>query len=263
MTRVFLSVQQARDAVQAGAVPVDARGKSAWVSPRIPGSGALKWLTLRRGVARSGLLAEDLGRLGRAIRGAGVRRDRPVLVYGDADRGWGEEGRIFWMLEHLGHGQVHILDGGFQAWQAAGLKTGRLTSPAEPGDFEPQWGAGRLRVEEVIRAQQTSSHTLWDCRTQEEFEGATPFGEVRPGHIPGAKHLHWKDLLDPTGRVLQDTALRALLKDFRAPVVPLCTGGVRAAFCYAVLRHLGVETALFDGSMWEWAACSELPMTAD
>jgi thiosulfate/3-mercaptopyruvate sulfurtransferase len=191
-----------------------------------------------------------------------VQQARPVLAYGQADQGWGEEGRIFWMLEHLGHDRVHILDGGIQAWDAAGLPMKRLTSPAEKGDFEPQPGKGRVRLEEVILAQQTSSHTIWDTRTQEEFEGATPYGEARPGHIPGALHLHWKALLDAQGRLLPELELRALLQPFTAPVVPLCTGGVRAAFAYAVLRHLNIETALYDGSMWEWAKRDELPLTS-
>jgi thiosulfate/3-mercaptopyruvate sulfurtransferase len=262
VTGVFISPRRAQVLLQDGAAPVDARSKTAWIQKRLPGSGALNWLTLRDGAGRTGLLDGRLEVLCRAIRGAGVHHDRPVVVYGKAGQGWGEEGRIYWMLEHLGHSQVHILDGGIQAWEAVGRPMARLTSPVEKGDFEPQWGKGRLKVEQVILAQQSSSHTLWDTRTQEEFEGATPYGEARPGHIPGARHLHWKALLDGQGRLLPEAELRGLLQDFMEPVVPLCTGGVRAAFAYAVLRHLGVKTALYDGSMWEWAKREELPLTA-
>lgn len=262
MTGLFISPEQTQSLLQDGASPIDARSKSAWVHKRIPGSGALNWLTLRDGAGRTGLLSERLAGLRGAIRAAGVYQDRAVVVYGKADQGWGEEGRIFWMLEHLGHSEVHILDGGVQAWEAAGLPMRRLTSPAEQGDFEPRWGTGRVRLHEVISAQQDSSHRLWDCRTREEFEGATPFGEARGGHIPGARHLHWKALLDASGRLLPEEELRGLVQHFEEPVVPMCTGGVRAGFCYAVLRHLGVETALYDGSMWEWAERSELPLTS-
>lgn len=261
MTGVFISPDRAQILLQGGATPVDARSKTAWIHKRISGSGALNWLTLRAGSGRTGLLHERLEVLRQAIVGAGVQGDRPVVVYGKADQGWGEEGRIFWMLEHLGHGQVHILDGGIQAWEASGLPVKRLTSPVSKGHFEPLWGEGRLRLDEVVLAQQAGSHTLWDTRTQEEFEGATPYGEARPGHIPGARHLHWKALLDAQGRLLPEDELRRLLRDFEEPVVPLCTGGVRAAFGYAVLRHLGLQTVLYDGSMWEWAERSELPLT--
>lgn len=262
MTGVFISPDRAKTLLQGGAVPVDARSKAAWIHKRIPGSGGLNWLTLRAGAGRTGLLHERLHVLRQAIVGAGVHGDRPVVVYGKADQGWGEEGRIFWMLEHLGHAQVHILDGGIQAWEAAGLPMKRLTSPAEKGDFEPQWGEGRVRVDEVILAQQACSHTLWDTRTHEEFEGATPYGEARPGHIPGARHLHWKALLDGQGKLLPEGELRCLFQGFEEPVVPMCTGGVRAAFGYAVLRHLDIETTLYDGSMWEWAKRDSLPLTS-
>lgn len=262
MTGVFISPERAQALIQGGAAPIDARSKSARIHRRIPGSGSLKWLSHRAGAGRTGLLSEGLPSLAQAIAAAGVSASRPVVVYGEADKAWGEEGRIFWMLEHLGHGQVHILDGGIQAWEAAGLPMKRLTSPAQRGDFEPQWGQGRARVEQVILAQQAAPHSLWDCRTQEEFEGATPYGEARGGHIPGARHLFWKALMDDAGRLLPEQELRTLLRDFEEPVLPMCTGGVRAGFCYAVLRELGMETALYDGSMWEWAKRSELPITS-
>jgi hypothetical protein len=51
--------------------------------------------------------------LERTLRGCGVRGDRAVVVYGDWDQAWGEEGRLFWTLEYLGHSRCAVLRGGF------------------------------------------------------------------------------------------------------------------------------------------------------
>ena len=44
-------------------------------------------------------------------------------------------------------------------------------------------------------------------------------------------------------------------------VVAYCTGGIRSGFMYMVLRWCGYERAQnYDGSWWEWASDSSLPI---
>src|SRR5579862_5054747 len=69
-----------------------------------------------------------------AMRRAGVRDRRPVVVYDDADST--AAARAWWLLRYFGHDQVQVLDGGFRAWTAAGglVETGpAVTDPAETG----------------------------------------------------------------------------------------------------------------------------------
>ena len=62
----------------------------------------------------------------------GVRADRPVVIY---DHESGERAaRAVWLLAVLGHPDVRILDGGTQAWIAAGHKLVRLTEAPPPMD---------------------------------------------------------------------------------------------------------------------------------
>ena len=94
----------------------------------------------------------DPARFEAAMRRAGVRDDRPVVVYDDwqgraAARAW-------WLLRHHGHRDVRVLDGGWTAWREAG-------HPAEagPAHVEP----GRLHRLRRARTPRPSGRTR--CRT--------------------------------------------------------------------------------------------------
>src|ERR1700759_3541595 len=81
--------------------------------------------------------AEDFER---AMRGAGVSNDRPVVVYDDANGL--AAARAWWLLRFFGHTQVTLLDGGLEAWLDEGrpLAEGDET-PEHPGDFDARPGA--------------------------------------------------------------------------------------------------------------------------
>jgi thiosulfate/3-mercaptopyruvate sulfurtransferase len=93
--------------------------------------------------------------------------------------------------------------------------------------------------------------------------------EARGGHIPGAVHLDWLRLVDESGRLrsppdlLHALASVGVFEPSREPreIIVYCTGGVRSAFAWAVLRALGYPAVRnYDGSFWEWAADRSLPV---
>ena len=64
-------------------------------------------------------------------RSVGFANDMQAVVY---DRnGANYCGRLWWMLKWVGHEDVAVLDGGLQAWQAAG---GAVASGEEPSHFQ-------------------------------------------------------------------------------------------------------------------------------
>src|SRR5574343_1757773 len=78
----------------------------------------------RHPLPRRNLVAAGLGRIG-------VDNATQVVVY---DRqGANYCGRLWWMLKWAGHDAVAVLDGGLQAWQAAG---GAVASGDEPAHFQ-------------------------------------------------------------------------------------------------------------------------------
>ncbi|MCB9780121.1 MAG: sulfurtransferase [Alphaproteobacteria bacterium] len=263
---VFVDVDTAVELVDSGAAVIDARGAKDWSQGHIPGAQPLSWTRLRDGLLKVGRLTDDMGKLQATFRGLGVDDAEPVLVYDAGRGGWGEAGRIWWTLRYLGHGQVHILDGGLPVWQAAGRPTDAESTPAVPGDFTPRPDeTKRARKSEVERYLGQADVVFWDTREPREYAGETPYGEARGGHVPGAVGLYYQDLLDDQGRLLDRDRLKARLVDAGiAPghhVVPYCTGGVRSGFAAAVLEELGYERVEnYDGSMWEWAADKALPL---
>ena len=62
-----------------------------------------------------------------------VRPDSVVVVYDD--NGGMSAARAWWLLRWIGHQRIHVLDGGLQAWRAAGGP--ETTAETEPSDVEP------------------------------------------------------------------------------------------------------------------------------
>jgi thiosulfate/3-mercaptopyruvate sulfurtransferase len=213
-----------------------------------------------------GLLLEDRMLLQSRLRDVGVRADQPVVVVGDPIGGWGEDGRIVWMLRALGHRTAALVDGGQAALVAAGLlmQSGDPDSVAA-GDFEISENNGLSSTASEMRALLASKPadlSLVDTREPGEFTGATPYGELRGGHVPLAVHLYFKEMLNTTGRLLPKEQLLALLAARGVTpnkrVIAYCTGGVRSGWFVAVLADMGFSrVANYAGSMWEWSSLNE------
>ncbi|RVU41613.1 sulfurtransferase [Lujinxingia sediminis] len=265
---VFVDVERARTLIAEGAAVLDAREASDFRRGHLPGAANVPWTTLVSG-EQQGALAGD-AHLEVRLREAGVSNGRPVVVYGGW-RGpgtWGEEGRLHWTLEYLGHERVYVLWGGIQAWEGAGheLESG-AQADRSAGHFEVRRReAYRATTAEVQAALSRDDVALLDTREAEEYGGKVKYGESRAGHIPGAQHLWWEELFE--GRKLKSRrAIEAMLKargiERTDEVIAYCTGGIRSGFVYSVLRALGYgQVANYDASMWEWTRQSDRPVRA-
>jgi thiosulfate/3-mercaptopyruvate sulfurtransferase len=217
--------------------------------------------------SKTGILTEDKGFLAEKLRAGGIDYAKTVVLYGDAGDKWRADGRFFWMFERLGFSRVGVLDGGYDTWKNAGQPLERGAGTATPSTLTPE----SLHFRDDVRADQqwilqrigTPSVKIIDNRERKEFDGATPYGSKRGGHIPGAIHIDWRDFYAPDGRLKPKEDLLALLKKFNISaadeVVVYCTGGVRSAMAYFVFRHLRFNVRNYDGSWWEWSANPSLP----
>ena len=193
----------------------------------------------------------------------GVSPDRPVVVVGDWEAGWGGEGRVCWMLRYLGHAESYVLSGGVRDYEAAfGLVDGYSPVASASAALWPPLQA-EVRATKASVAGSLGAALVIDSRTRREYEDAVEYGVARAGHIAGAVSWPWTGLFE--GRSLRPcVALKeawAALGNLSQPVVIYCTGGIRSGFLWAVMEHCGVALAAnYDGSAWEWAADPAMPM---
>ena len=100
-------------------------------------------------------------------------------------------GRLWWMLQWLGHDAVAVLDGGLNAWTAAGGATESGATPpltkAQAGDFvlgEPL--VQLLQAGQVHQSLGRAKQTVVDARANPRFKGEVEPLDPVAGHIPGA-----------------------------------------------------------------------------
>lgn len=237
---------------------LDVRSAPAFALGHVVGSARVTWEQFSQPDGPShGELLDD-AKLQAAIESVGVRADSTVIVIGDP-QGWGEDGRIVWMLRAVGHQHAFAVDGGYAALKAAGAKT-QMGTGAKPraGKFSIAWDRKLIATTQDVADARSTSTVVIDVRETREFHGKTPYGEARGGHVPGAKHLWFKDLRADDGRLLPRDRIVAILAKrgitMETPVIAYCTGGIRSGWVVMVLQSLGYNASNYAGSMWKWAS---------
>lgn len=256
----------ARELIEAGALVIDARGEKLKKASQIPNAVPVIWQDLAEpDLPTKGRLLGDAEVVSKKLQALGVSKSRPIVVLADPVNGWGEDGRIAWALRTWGHDRVVVVDGGLQAVLKDGLPN--IQPPVVPGDFVASpTGKWEIKKEELRASLSNKNLVVFDVREPREYEGKTPYGETRGGHVPGAKGLWYKDFIGADGKLLPRGEIEKVLADKGvtkdSEIVAYCTGGIRSGWFTTVLNDLGYNARNYAGSMWEWSAqpASEYPL---
>jgi thiosulfate/3-mercaptopyruvate sulfurtransferase len=203
----------------------------------------------------------------------GITPETQVIVY---DRnGCNYCGRAWWMLHWIGHESVAVLDGGLQAWVAAGGKVEASKNTAFP-DFSKQKYPTNTQVagintalsaiDSVVTASRTGSHTIIDARAAARYRGEMEPIDPIAGHIPGALNRPFTMNLNEQGFFKSPEQLKAefdALLGNRDPskVIHHCGSGVSAVPNVLAMAVAGYPPSqLFAGSWSEWSNRADLPI---
>lgn len=260
----LLAVDELAALARSRAVVVDCRfdlaapaaGEAAYLEEHIPGA---VYAHLARDL--SGPPVTDHGRhplptparLCAVFGALGINAGVPVIAYDNAG-GSLAAARLWWLLRYMGHAEAAVLDGGWQAWCAAG----QAREPGLRSAMATTFIGVPREDRRVLLAELGPTTVLLDARDPERFRGEAEPIDPRAGHIPGARNHPWRANLTEAGKFRTPNALREAFRRSLgtlpdAATVHYCGSGVSA--CHNVLAqvHAGLpEPRVYCGSWSEW-----------
>jgi thiosulfate/3-mercaptopyruvate sulfurtransferase len=254
-------------------VQVDA-DSSAYYAAHLPGAVPLDWHDeLHERIRRGPVSQEHFEDL---MRRKCVGVDDHVVLYGSG--GGGFAAHAYWLFRYYGHRRLSLLDGGLQAWAAAG---GRLEDavPAvvDGGDYLSPGPDRAVRVGrvEMVEHYATSPDgaVVLDCRTPREYAG----GHLHPmdlavehhrvgGHVPGARNLPADEMLTEDGRFRPTDELRQVFAERGVrddcEVVVYCRVAERSSLLWFALHEVLGHPCVrhYDGGWAEYGSLLDVPV---
>jgi thiosulfate/3-mercaptopyruvate sulfurtransferase len=197
----------------------------------------------------------------------GIGNATRVIAYDE--RGGIYATRLWWILNHYGHSNVALLDGGWTKWTLDKRPTatdapvvGRTTFQVKPGTVKV------ASAQDVLDSINKRGVKLVDARTQAEIEGKDLRNIKRGGYIESSIPVYWEDTLDPTARTFKSAAEIAKLYRDRGiqpgdEVITYCQVGMRAShdlFTLALIGHDLTKLRNYYGSWEEWGNREDTPI---
>ena len=187
---------------------------------------------------------------------AGISNDHHVIAYDDA--GGAIAARLWWMLRHIGHTGVSVLDGGYRTWAGSGYPSANGPANHPPEVFVP----GHIRDDVVdgdTLESQLGDVVLLDARAAPRYRGESEPIDAAAGHIPTAINAPFSENLTPEGLFKSPEELavryRRLGIEPLTRVVASCGSGVTACHDLLALHVAGLgDPILYPGSWSDWAS---------
>jgi thiosulfate/3-mercaptopyruvate sulfurtransferase len=195
----------------------------------------------------------------------GIGNKTRVIAYDE--RGGIYGARLWWILNHFGHSNVALLDGGWVKWTLEQRASTRDTTAPRAATFHaapnPRWVA---TADDVRASIGKPGVKLVDARTQAEIEGKDLRGIKRGGYIKSSVPLYWEDLLDPQTKAFKPAAeLERLFNEAGIrksdEVITYCQVGMRASVDLFALHLMGYDNLRnYYGAWEEWGNREDTPI---
>ncbi len=236
-----------------------------YAEAHIPGARYTTMSGLSTSSESRSLELPPLAQLDSTLESLGISDDSRIVLYWD--QGWVTPTTRTWLtLDRVGLGdRVSILDGGLDAWRAAGgAVTSEAPATARPGHLTPHLREVTVEAKYVAAHLRDAKVTIVDARTPQFYDGSDAGGQPRPGHIPGARNVPYVSFVDETDHFLPEDQVRRLFAKAgvtgEGRVVVYCHIGQQATLAYFSARRLGYDVRLYDGSFEEWSRLDDEPV---
>ena len=196
-----------------------------------------------------------------------VSNDTRVIAYDE--RGGIYATRLWWILNHYGHSNIAVLNGGWTKWTAE-QRPANATVPAfARAAFKVKAGTVKVATADDVRGAINRPGTkIVDARTQAEIEGKDLRGIKRGGYIESSVPVYWEDTLDPVSKAFKSAPeIEKLYRDRGVrpsdTVITYCQVGMRAShdlFALALIGHDLTKLTNYYGSWEEWGNREDTPI---
>lgn len=207
----------------------------------------------------------DPYQLAEKLAAAGVYSEygsEPTLVVAYDDSHFAYAARFWWLLRHLGHTRVAVLDGGFSQWQASGYGLTDAMPVSKPGHFVPQvQHTDVVDIAGVRSRQGQPGVVLVDSREGDRYRGEREPIDPIAGHIPGAVNYPWQSVTNAAGYIRSIAEQKQHWAELTSAseIVVYCGSGVTACVNLLSLEIAGLShTKLYAGSWSDWCSYSNL-----
>lgn len=200
----------------------------------------------------------------RLLSNAGVKKDDRVVIYSDGTSVLGAT-MMAYILERIGHKQIFIVDGGFEAYKEKNPVAKEYPKYESAGYDVWDNRAVRVTLDDVKTLIGNEKVKFVDARPSENFTGEANVW-VRNGHIPGAVNVTWKTLMDdknphklkPLADIQKIYETAGITKD--DDIIVYCGTSREASLEYVILKHLlgFSKVRLYEGSWAEYATYADL-----
>ena len=195
---------------------VDTRPVHEYVAGHIPGAVSLDVYGISLADTSPAPFAAFMKMYAYLMGSRGIGSNQTVVCY--ENNSSMRSARAFWICEFHGHQDVHVLDGGFDAWQSAGYTVSLSCEEVESTAFESKpVETSHIGYEQIRDTLGQGGFVLLDTRSEGEHYGTT-VRSARGGSIPGAVHIEYVNNLDENGCYKSADALRTMYQ--RAGIMP-------------------------------------------
>lgn len=197
----------------------------------------------------------------------GISNGTRVIAYDE--RGGIYATRLWFILNHYGHSNVAVLDGGWTKWTAEQRATTTSVPAPQAVTFTAKAGTVKVATADHVKAAINNPRIkLLDARTPAEIEGRELRNIKRGGFIESSIPVYWEDTLDPVTKAFKPAAEIARFyrdKGIAAgdEVLVYCQVGMRAShdiFTLALIGHDLTKMANYYGAWEEWGNREDTPI---